>query len=140
MEAAGRLLERARDERKPAVLEAMTYRFRGHSVADAGTAYRTQEEIEEWKEERDPITLFAKKLLERGVLGSQEQVDEVREKARERVGKAVELAEESDEPPVETLARHVYGDGDSAEQFARMAPGSPFGERELVLRGEELGR
>ncbi len=116
----------------------MTYRFRGHSVADAGTAYRTREEIEEWRQKRDPINLLGKRLLERGVLTSQEAVDEVAERARQTIREAVEFAEASPEPPVETLARHVYGDPRTREQFARMGPGSPFGERTLVL-GKELG-
>ncbi len=51
---------------------------------------------------------------------------------------AVVAAEASPEPPVSELASHVYGDPATAEQFARMAPGSPYGERELVLAG--LGR
>ena len=51
-ESAGRLLRRARDKREPAVLEAMTYRYRGHSVADAGLRYRTEAEIEAWKGKR----------------------------------------------------------------------------------------
>jgi pyruvate dehydrogenase E1 component alpha subunit len=138
-EAADRLMTRARDERKPAVLECMTYRFRGHSVADAGTAYRTREEIKEWREKRDPITLFGTSLLERGVLSSQDEVDEIRERTEATVKEAVEFAEGSPEPAVSSLARHVYGDPDTPEQFARMGPGSPFGERTLVL-GEELGR
>jgi pyruvate dehydrogenase E1 component alpha subunit len=136
MEAADQLLGEAREKHRPSVLECMTYRYRGHSVADAGTAYRTKEEIEEWQE-RDPISLFGKALLERGALGSKDELDEIRERADKRVQESVEFAEGSDEPELETLARHVYADG-SSEQFERMEPGSPFGERELVL-GRELG-
>ena len=47
VEAADRLLGAARDERRPAMLEAMTYRYRGHSVADARLAYGSKEEIAE---------------------------------------------------------------------------------------------
>ena len=53
--ATARLLRAAREERRPAVLEAVTYRYRGHSVADAGLAYRTKDEIEEHRRE-DPLT------------------------------------------------------------------------------------
>src|SRR4051794_6217567 len=52
-ETSARLLRGARDERRPAVLEAITYRFRGHSVADPGWAYRSREEVEE-HQRRDP--------------------------------------------------------------------------------------
>lgn len=137
MEASDRLLRRAREERRPAVLECVTYRFRGHSVADAGTAYRTEEEIGEWKE-HDPITSFGQALLDRGVVESEEELDEVRERMDARVGEAVEFAESADPPELDSLARHVYGDEHAGEQFARMRPGSPFGERELVLE-KELG-
>ena len=44
-----RLLALARDDRKPSLLETLTYRFRGHSVADAGKVYRTPEEIASWQ-------------------------------------------------------------------------------------------
>jgi pyruvate dehydrogenase E1 component alpha subunit len=137
-EATDRLMTRAREERKPAVLELMTYRFRGHSVADAGTAYRTREEIDEWREERDPIVSFGSSLLEREVVASEEELEEIRQRMEKTVEEAVEYAEESPEPSVDSLARHVYGDPDTPEQFARMGPGSPFGERELVL-GQALG-
>lgn len=132
LEIAGELLREARENRRPSVLECMTYRYRGHSVADAGTAYRSKEEIEEWME-RDPIVLFGKKLVERGVISSQDELEEIRERVDERVQKAVEFAENSDEPSLDSLAEHVYGDPNTNEQFARMEIGSPFGERELVL-------
>ncbi len=132
LEASDRLMTRAREERKPAVLECMTYRFRGHSVADAGTAYRTKEEVVE-RQENDPIPAFGKALLERGAISSQDELDEIRSRAEKKVDEAVEFAEQSADPDVDTLAQHVYGDPDTADQFARMGPGSPYGERELVL-------
>jgi pyruvate dehydrogenase E1 component alpha subunit len=136
MEACDRLLRRAREERRPALLECVTYRFRGHSVADPGTAYRTDQEIEEWKE-HDPISRFGQTLLDRGIVES-EELDEVRERMDARVQEAVEFAENADPPELDSLARHVYGDEHAGEQFARMTPGSPFGERELVIE-KELG-
>jgi pyruvate dehydrogenase E1 component alpha subunit len=136
LSAADRLLQRARDERKPAVLEVVTYRYRGHSVADAGTAYRTPEEMEEWRK-RDPIELYRARLLDEQ-RASEAQLEEIRARVEKRVEQSVEAAEASPEPPVSSLSQHLYGDPASAEQFARMSPGSPFGERELVLEG--LGR
>ncbi len=136
LSAADRLLTRAREERKPAVLEIITYRYRGHSVADAGTAYRTREEMEEWRK-RDPIELYRRRLLDED-RASEAQLDAVRARVEKRVEQSVEAAEASPEPGVDTLSRHLYGDPQSAAQFSRMGPGSPFGERELVLEG--LGR
>jgi pyruvate dehydrogenase E1 component alpha subunit len=133
-ETAGELLRDAREGRRPAVLEALTYRYRGHSVADPGTAYRSPDEVEEWRR-RDPIPLFGRRLLGRGIFVSNDELDEVRHDAERRVAQAVEFAERSERPPTRTLAQHVYGDPAAAEQFAHMGPGSPFGERELVLEG-----
>jgi pyruvate dehydrogenase E1 component alpha subunit len=134
--AADRLLRRAREERKPAVLEVITYRYRGHSVADAGTGYRTAVEIETWKE-RDPIALYRQRLLDERRVG-EAQIEAIDARVEKRVEQAVAFAEASPEPPTDSLAQHLHGDRASAEQFSRMGPGSPFGERELVLEG--LGR
>jgi pyruvate dehydrogenase E1 component alpha subunit len=132
-ETAARLLGGARYERRPAVLEAITYRFRGHSVADPGWAYRSKEEVEE-HQRGDPIERAAQVLIERGELETDE-IEGLREAAEQRVQEAVDAAERSDEPDVSSLGEHVYGDAASAEQFARMALGGPFGEAQLLKTG-----
>jgi pyruvate dehydrogenase E1 component alpha subunit len=128
-ETTGRLLEQARSERRPSVLEAMTYRYRGHSVADAGLNYRSKEEIEA-HQRHDPIERAAEQL---GLSG--DEVQQIRERAEQRVHNAVEFADASPEPDVESLGEHVYGDEDSAEQVAPMAVGAPYGERTMILEG-----
>ncbi|MBJ7520704.1 MAG: hypothetical protein JHC84_13495 [Solirubrobacteraceae bacterium] len=129
IEAADRLLGVARTEHRPAVLEAVTYRYRGHSVADAGLAYRTKDEIAEHRE-RDPISLEAKKLRDAGV--SQEELEAIDTAADDRVAAAVQAALDSDEPSTDRLAYGMHALG-SDEQFARMRPGSAFGEEALTF-------
>jgi pyruvate dehydrogenase E1 component alpha subunit len=131
VEASDRLLKRARESREPAVLEVVTYRYRGHSVADAGLAYRTKEEIVA-KQANDPIARIRATLREHGC--TDDELDSVDQEVDERVAAAVAFADASPEPAVSELARNVYAPG-SAGQFARMRPGSPFGEEELVFDG-----
>src|SRR4051794_22734801 len=95
----------AREERKPTLLEAFTYRFRGHSAADP-EIYREREEVDEWRE-KDPIESFAKRCVEEGVLGERE-VQEVRDKAEAEVTAAVEFADASHEPALDTLYENLY--------------------------------
>jgi pyruvate dehydrogenase E1 component alpha subunit len=128
--ATHHLLEAARSERKPAVLEVMTYRLRGHSVADAGTAYRTKEEVAEWADKRDPIAIVTQRLLESGVTA--DQLDAVEKEAEEAVERAVAFAEASPQPDPSTLAEFVYGDPRTGEQFSRMGVGSPAGEARVL--------
>jgi pyruvate dehydrogenase E1 component subunit alpha len=80
-EAVAEGLRQAREERRPTLLEAFTYRYRGHSAADP-EVYREREEVEEWQR-KDPIEAFARRCVEAGVLGERE-VEETREKAEER--------------------------------------------------------
>jgi pyruvate dehydrogenase E1 component alpha subunit len=131
VEASDRLLKRAREEREPAVLEVVTYRYRGHSVADAGLAYRTKEEIAA-KQAHDPIARLRGALREHGC--TDEELDRIDAEVDARVEEAVKFADASPEPDVSELARSVYAPG-SGGQFARMRPGSPFGEEELVFNG-----
>ena len=132
MEAAtSRLLKRAREERRPAVLEAVTYRYRGHSVADAGLAYRSKEEIEEHRRE-DPLVRTRELLEARGV--PVEGFASMEAEVEAEVETAVAFAEADEPPSVDRLAAGVYTPG-SEEQFERICPGSPFGEAELVFAG-----
>ena len=61
----------AREERRPTMVEAFTYRFRGHSAADP-EVYRTKEEVEEWRK-KDPVEAFADRLEGEGVLSAEER-------------------------------------------------------------------
>ena len=131
IEVSDRLLKRAREERMPAVLEAVTYRYRGHSVADAGLAYRTKDEIAA-RRAHDPIARLRGTLRESGM--SDDELDRIDHEVDERVAAAVAFADASPQPDVGELARSVYAPG-SGGQFARMRPGSPFGEEELVFGG-----
>ena len=59
-------LRLAREERQPTLVESLTYRFRGHSAADP-EVYRTKEEVQEWRK-RDPITVYAERLKQEGLI------------------------------------------------------------------------
>ena len=122
-EATARLLRLARDERQPGLLETMTYRFRGHSVADAGKLYRTQEEIASWRE-RDPIILFQRVLEGRGLM-TDEDAQRVDAEVEAEVQQAVNFADASPDPDVAALYDNIYGPA-AMDQFDRMAPGGPF--------------
>jgi pyruvate dehydrogenase E1 component alpha subunit len=98
-------LERVREERRPLLVEAVTYRFRGHSMADPED-YRTKEEVAEWRE-RDPIPAFGE-LLEREGMLTAEQREQIDRDATQRVEQAVEFAEASPFPGPETLYEDVY--------------------------------
>jgi pyruvate dehydrogenase E1 component alpha subunit len=130
-QATASLLAGARDDRRAAVLELVTYRYRGHSVADAGLAYRTRGEIDEHIK-HDPIFRVRALLAAEGL--SDAELDGLMVAAEERVAAAVAAAVASPPPEVSTLATGMYAPG-SAAQFARMLPGAPFGERELVFAG-----
>jgi pyruvate dehydrogenase E1 component alpha subunit len=106
-ECVGRAVGRARESATPSLVEARTYRFRGHSMRDPSAAvYRTREEVDREKL-RDPILGFRDRLREAGHLdeaGWKALSDEV----EARVTEAVAFAEASPEPPPEWLYEDVY--------------------------------
>jgi pyruvate dehydrogenase E1 component alpha subunit len=95
----------AREERKPQLVEAVTYRYRGHSMADP-EEYRTKEEVEEWRR-RDPIAVFSKRLVDQGVL-KKKDVEAIDEQAVSTVDDAVRFAEQSPFPDLDSLYDDVY--------------------------------
>jgi pyruvate dehydrogenase E1 component alpha subunit len=95
----------AREERKPQLVEAVTYRFRGHSMADP-EEYRSKDEVEEWRG-RDPIQAFAKRLQDEGVI-SKEDFEEIDRKAIETVDESARFADESPFPELDSLYDDVY--------------------------------
>ena len=106
-EAVARAVARARKQKTPALLEADTYRYRGHSMRDpAGAVYRTKEEVEREKL-RDPITLFREKMLAADVL-SEADVRAIEKDVNDRVDEAVAFADASPEPPGEALFTDIY--------------------------------
>ena len=105
----------AREEQRPTLLEAFTYRYRGHSAADP-EVYREREEVEEWQE-KDPIESFARRCVEADVLGERE-VQQAREAADKAVEEAVEFAESSPEPPLDTMYENLYAQTEPGGWYA----------------------
>lgn len=99
----------AREQHEPTLIEAVSYRFRGHSVVDPDR-YRDKEEVQEGRA-HDPISAFAERLTAAGFL-DENGVHEFDERAQEEVDAAVKFADESPDPSVETfmsgLQDYVY--------------------------------
>jgi pyruvate dehydrogenase E1 component alpha subunit len=109
-ETIGRAVERARRDKSPALIEARTYRFRGHSMRDpAGAVYRTKEEVEREKL-RDPIVLFRDRVLREGVLADAD-IQRIEKDVNDLIDEAVAFADASPEPPVEWLLTDIFKEG-----------------------------
>jgi len=127
--AIGDALRCAREERKPQLVEAVTYRFRGHSMADP-EEYRSKEDVEEWRK-RDPIENFKKRLVDEGVI-SGEDADKLDEEAAGVVDKATEFADNSPFPDLDSLYDDIYVYGDQVKGWYAVDERSPE-----THRGEE---
>ena len=104
-EATVEALKRVRAGSGPVFLEAMTYRFRGHSVADP-SVYRESLEVDEWKL-RDPIDTFKTMSMDDGLITA-EEIDRIDEEVNNTINEAVRFAEESPEPDLDSLYENVY--------------------------------
>ena len=99
-------LKRVRNGEGPSVIEALTYRWEGHSRNDPGTEYRTQEEIDQWKA-KDPIARLKARMLEQG-LASEARIEEIEQAASQEVDAAVEFAKSSAFPRPENVLDYNY--------------------------------
>jgi pyruvate dehydrogenase E1 component alpha subunit len=112
-EATKRALEHVRSGQGPFFIEAMCYRFPGHSMGDP-ERYRSKEEVERQRL-RDPILVFGKQLEEEGVLdeGRLEQIDT---EVSQEVEAIAEFADSSPAPSPEALFEHVYANGTGTQR------------------------
>ena len=90
---------------RPKFIEAVTYRYRGHSKSDRNL-YRTSDEIEYWKEEKDPIKRYIGKLIESGV--TEAKLKEIDEGVKELIRNSVKKALDSPMSPVTNLEEDSY--------------------------------
>lgn len=110
-EAMRRAAKKAREEHEPVLLEAVSYRFRGHSVVDPDR-YRDEEEVRRGRA-RDPIPTFAQYLQNLHIL-SEQDLQEIEERVEQDVDESVQFAEESPFPPMESLHDYVYAPDEMA--------------------------
>jgi pyruvate dehydrogenase E1 component alpha subunit len=124
-------LEKARTDRRPQLVEAVTYRYRGHSMADPED-YRTKDEVEEWRA-HDPLTTFPARLVKEGVL-SQDDVEGMDAVAVATVNEAVRFADASPFPDLASLYDDIYVIGEQVRDpwysTDTRSPGSHRGEQE----------
>jgi pyruvate dehydrogenase E1 component alpha subunit len=113
-------LERARNESQPMLLEIATYRYHGHSVADAKHAggYREKEEIEKYKVKHDPINVFKARLMAEGIL-TEESFEQIDDAARAEAEASAVFAEESPYPAESSICEDVYYEVDRQTEAGR---------------------
>ncbi|MFC0672446.1 thiamine pyrophosphate-dependent dehydrogenase E1 component subunit alpha [Brachybacterium hainanense] len=104
-QATAEAIDRARSGGGPSFVEALTYRWRGHSKSDKNR-YRSKEEIAEWKE-KDPIAAFAFRILEQGLV-TQEQLDGAQTEARTAIREAVVFGTKGEDPDPAAMLDAVY--------------------------------
>jgi pyruvate dehydrogenase E1 component alpha subunit len=126
-------IERVREERRPLLVEAVTYRFRGHSMADP-EQYRSKEEVAQWRE-RDPIPAFGERLIAEGAIDETE-LARIDAAAIARVDEAVAFAEASPFPAPESLYDDVYVLGGSSRGWYSVRTTDP--RRDAAESSESL--
>ena len=105
--AAQRAVERARAGEGPTLLECLTYRFRGHSLADPDEL-RAEEEKEFWAK-RDPIKKLANQMIE-GNFAQEEELKSIEKKIDLEISESVKNALDAPEPPSNELTKYIWAE------------------------------
>ncbi|MBM31944.1 MAG: pyruvate dehydrogenase (acetyl-transferring) E1 component subunit alpha [Chloroflexi bacterium] len=98
-------LDSIRNNSRPILIEAKTFRFSGHSMADPAK-YRSQDELNYWLK-RDPIESFEKYLVDENIC-TQDELKKIKDQVQDEISKAVEYAIKSPEPSLEDLKKDIY--------------------------------
>ncbi len=112
-------IERAHNDSRPTVVEINTYRYYGHSVADAkAKVYRTEAEIERYKQHYDPINLWRDRLIEEGVI-TEADYGAIDKAAKAEAQASVEFSQASAYPEFEDITKDVYYEVDEFTEAGR---------------------
>lgn len=107
-EAVREAVDNARAGEGPYLVEAKTYRWEGHYKGDP-ESYRSEAEVERWREQGDPLKIFAAYLLDND-LATEDDLHQVKVQVGEQIEEAVRFADESPEPALETLFTDIYAE------------------------------
>lgn len=99
------IIDGVRKGNGPVLVESKTYRYLGHSKSDA-QVYRTKEEVNSWKE-RDPLKIFKNKMLEMNIM-TIEDLEKIERETKQEIEDAVDFANNSENPPIESVTDDVY--------------------------------
>ena len=107
-DAGERAVAHCRAGKGPYILEVKTYRYRGHSMSDPAK-YRTREEVQKMRSERDPIEQVREMLLT-GKHASEDDLKAIDKEIKDIVNKSADFSKESPEPALDELWTDIYAD------------------------------
>ena len=103
----GEIVDEVRKTHRPVLIHAVSYRYKGHSVSDPAK-YRTKEEEAAWKE-KDPIIKSENRLISEGYK-TEAEIKEFDKEMKNYIKEVVKFADDSPEPPLDELTKHVFFD------------------------------
>ena len=104
-ETTKEVVDKVRKGNGPALIEATTFRFQGHSMADPAK-YRESSEVDEWRK-KDPLESFPEYIISKNI-ASKDEINDVKKSVENEMDAAVKFATESNEPDLESLSKDVY--------------------------------